>query len=128
MRAFLADAVLVLHFCLAAFIAVGVVLIWLGIWRRWDWILSFRFRLLHLSAIGIVALEGVLGIACPLTVWENWLRQDGGERSFVAHWVQRALYYDFPEWAFAAVYVALAAITALAWIIAPPKRRVTWTR
>jgi len=125
MRAFLADAVLVIHFALASFIALGVVAIWLGIWRRWRWILSFRLRLLHLAAIGFVALEGMLGIACPLTVWESWLRQDAGERSFVGRWVQRALYYDLPEWFFVAIYVSAAAITALAWIIAPPQRGAT---
>ena len=118
-----ADAVLFIHFGLACFISFGFIAIWLGIWCDWRWVRNRSFRLLHMLAIGIVAVEGLLGIACPLTAWENWLRQDAGERSFVARWVQELLYYDFPEWAFTALYVAMAALTAFAWVLAPPRRR-----
>lgn len=122
-RAILADVILVAHFALAAFISLGLVLIWLGIASSWQWIRQRGFRLLHLSAIVFVALEAVAGVVCPLTVWEDALRQSSGEQpSFIARWVQRLLYYEFPEWVFTTAYIAAAIATAIAWLIAPPKR------
>ncbi len=123
MRLFLADLVLVLHFCVAAFIVVGLAATWLGVWREWKWVRNFAFRSAHLVAIGFVAVEGLLGLTCPLTAWEDWLRRGGGESSFVARWVQRLLYYDLPEWMFAVAYVAMAIVTAITWMLAPPVRR-----
>jgi hypothetical protein len=123
MRLFLADVVLMLHFCLAAFIVVGLAATWLGAWRGWRWVQNYGFRLAHLVAIGFVALEGVLGLTCPLTLWEDWLRRGGGESSFVARWVQRLLYYDLPEWMFAVAYVVMAVLTIITWVLARPLRR-----
>jgi len=117
-----ADALLVTHFLIAAFIVGGLLLTWIGALRRWRWVRNPWFRYLHLCAIAFVALEAVLGIACPLTVWEDLLR--GGLRpgSFVGRWVYAALYYRAPEWVFTAAYLAWTAATlaTLKWI--PPAR------
>ena len=123
MRSLLADIVLVLHFALAAFIVAGVVCTWLGAALGWQWIRARGFRIAHLAAISFVAAEALLGIACPLTVWEDTLRQGPVERSFVARWVGRLLYYDLPEWTFTTAYVAAAAVTCLAWWVIPPRPR-----
>jgi hypothetical protein len=122
MRLLLADIVLLLHFALAAFIVVGLAATWLGAWLHWRWVRNAWFRTVHILAIGVVALEGALGMTCPLTLWEDSLRQDSGGESFVGRWVQQVLYYDFPEWIFTLTYLALAAITAIAWIVVPPRR------
>ena len=122
MRALLADAILIVHFAIAAFIAGGLASIALGAALRWDWIRNRMFRLAHLAAIVFVAAEALLGAACPLTVWEDALRFGATERSFVARWVARVLYYDFPEWVFTTAYVAAAAATVAAWWLAPPRR------
>ena len=82
------------------------------------------FRYAHLGAIAFVALESVIGVACPLTVWEDALRGAGPQgKSFIGRWVSYFLYYDLPPWAFTALYVlfALAVATTLFWI--PPRRR-----
>ncbi len=63
------------------------------------------FRYLHLGAIAFVAAEALLGIACPLTVWEDLLRGGVRPESFVARWVQYFLYYRAPEWVFTSAYV-----------------------
>ena len=123
MRLLLADIVLVVHFGLAMFIVVGLAAIWLGAARQWRWVRNFRFRITHIAAICVVALEGVLGVTCPLTLWEDWLRQSGAEPSFIARWVQRLLYYDLPEWVFAAAYLGMAAVTALTWLYVRPQTR-----
>ena len=49
----------------------------------------------------------------------------GGVRpeSFVGRWVHRWLYYDAPEWLFAALYVAWALATLVTLAAAPPRRK-----
>lgn len=74
MRALLADAVLVVHTLFVLFVVGGFVLIWIGHWRSWRWIRNARFRGLHLAAITFVALESLVGLSCPLTMWEDALR------------------------------------------------------
>jgi hypothetical protein len=122
----LADVILVVHFAIAAFVAGGLILVWLGAWRKWGWVRNRWFRYLHLAAIGFVALEALAGIACPLTVWEDSLRGGGSSESFVARWVRWALYYEAPEWVFGAAYLAWAAATLATLRLVPPspgKRR-----
>ena len=70
-------------------------------------------------------VESLVGMLCPLTVWEDVLRQAGGpEASFIQRWVSRLLYYDLPESVFAIVYVVFAALVAATfWLIRPERRR-----
>ena len=118
-----ADALLVVHFLIAAFIAVGLVLVWLGAAFGWRWVRTPWFRYFHLAAIAFVAAEAVLGIACPLTVWEDLLRGGVRPESFVARWVHRLLYYQAPEWIFTAAYALWTVATLLTLWLVPPRRR-----
>ena len=118
-----ADALLILHFVIAAFIAGGLVLVWLGAAFGWRWIRDPWFRYVHLGAIAFVASEALLGIACPLTVWEDLLRGGVQPESFVARWVHRLLYYRAPEWIFTAAYALWTAATLLTLWLVPPRRR-----
>jgi hypothetical protein len=113
MRALLADTVLVVHTLFVAFVVVGFVLVWIGHFRNWRWIANARFRALHLAAITLVAVEGVIGMTCPLTAWEAALRGESAERSFVARMLHAVVFHDFPEWVFTVAYVAFAIVTAL---------------
>jgi hypothetical protein len=118
-----ADAILVIHALFVLFVVGGLVLILLGA-RRWSWARNRTFRALHLAAIALVAAEALLGIACPLTIWEDMLRATGpGQRSFIGRWVARLLYYDFPEWVFATAYCAFALAVLWAWRAVPPRVR-----
>ena len=118
-----ADALLVAHFLIAVFIAGGLLLVWLGAAGGWRWVRNPWFRLLHLAAIGVVALEALFGVACPLTVWEDLMRGGLQPQSFVGRWVQALLYYEAPERLFSVLYVlwALAALLTL-WLVPPRKR------
>ena len=118
-----ADALLVAHFLTAAFVVGGLPAVWLGAAAGWRWVRNRWFRILHLAAIGLIALEGVLGVACPLTVWEDLLRGGLQPRSFVGRWVQHLLYYDAPEGLFTALYVAWALATLVTLWLVPPRRR-----
>jgi polyferredoxin len=118
-----ADALLVVHFAIAAFIAGGLVLVWIGAAAGWRWVRNPWFRYVHLAAIGFVAAEAILGYACPLTVWEDLLRGGVRPESFVARWAYRLLYYNAPEWVFAALHIGWAAATLLTLWLVPPRRR-----
>lgn len=119
----MADALLVVHFLIAAFIVAGLVLVWLGAAFGWRWTTNPWFRYLHVGAIAFVAAEALAGVACPLTVWEDLLRGGVRPESFVGRWVQRLLYYQAPEWMFTAAYVAWTAATLLTLWLVPPRRR-----
>jgi hypothetical protein len=120
----LADLVLIVHFLFVAFVVGGLALIWIGAAAGWGWVRNFWFRIAHLAAIAFVAGEALLGIWCPLTVWEAQLRGAGVEKSFVAGWVHRVLFYDFPERVFTIVYVLFAfAVAATLWLVPPRPRK-----
>ena len=118
-----ADALLAVHFLIAAFIVAGLVLVWLGAAAGWQWTRNPWFRYLHLGAIAFVAAEALAGLACPLTVWEDLLRGGVRPESFIGRWVQRLLYYQAPEWAFTVAYVLWTAATLLTLWLVPPRRR-----
>jgi len=123
-RTYLADAILIVHFGFVSFVVGGFALILVGAALGWRWVRSPLFRYLHVAAIAFVALEALVGMACPLTVWEDVLRQASPEGpGFVRRWIGRVLYHDFPAWVFTTAYLlfALAVAALLKWI--PPRKR-----
>src|SRR5262245_1150419 len=105
----MADAILALHTVYVLFVVGGMALICVGAVRHWNWIRRFWFRVLHLAAIMLVAIEAVVGVACPLTVLEDWLRSsEGPAAGFVERWMHWILFWDFPLWVFTLVYLLLA--------------------
>jgi hypothetical protein len=123
----LADAVLLVHFAIVLFVIGGLVLIVGGNLRGWQWVNGMRFRLAHIAAIGVVVAQAWLGRVCPLTTLESWLRRQAGETiyqtSFIEYWVQRALYFDAPSWAFTLAYTLFGLLVLGAWWCFPPVRR-----
>ncbi len=117
-----ADLVLVVHALFVLFVVGGLAAVIVGA-RRWPGVRHRAFRLAHLGAIAFVAAESLLGIACPLTVWEDALRGGGPARSFVGRWVARLLYYDLPDWMFTVAYCAFAAAVVWAWRKVPPRAK-----
>jgi len=123
--AWLADAVLIAHVLFVLFVVGGFSLILTGA-GRWAWVHNRAFRTAHLAAIAFVAVETLLGFACPLTLWEDLLRSTGREeRSFIGRWLAWLLYYDLPEWVFATAYCAFALAVVWAWRAIPPRARST---
>ena len=120
----LADLILVIHFAYVLFVVGGLLLTWAGYALRWRWVRNWWFRVLHFAAIAVVALEALIGVVCPLTLVEDWLRpgaeQDAG---FIQRWVQALLYYDWPLWVFTALYVSFAALVAVTFVLLPPASR-----
>jgi len=124
----LADLVLVVHAAYVLFVVGGQALIVLGWVRGWEWTSSLAFRLLHLVAIGLVMLEAWLGIRCPLTALENYLRLRSGvavyEISFIGHWLRWVIFYVAPDWIFALIYTVFMALVILTWLTYPPRRKL----
>ncbi len=118
------DIVVFFHLAYATFVLVGFILILAGALFRWRWIRNRVFRWVHLVCIGVVAVEAVAGLICPLTLLENWLLvgsgQSGYERTFIGQLIYDLLYYDFPAWVFTIAYVSLAGLTALTLVLIPP--------
>ncbi len=63
----LADLIVVFHAAYVSFVVFGLVAILIGAALRWEWVRNFWFRASHLTMIGIVVLEALFGITCPLT-------------------------------------------------------------
>ncbi len=124
--AVLADAVLVLHFLVAAFNILALPLIWLGLVRGWPLGSSRVLRLAHLGSMGLTALCALLDRLCPLTEWESALRGAAGQAgyagTFLGHWLGRVLYVDAPMSVLAGIYAAWAGASVLTWLLAPPGR------
>ena len=114
-----ADLILVAHTGIVLFIVVGLVLILAGGIRGWSWVRNPVFRLAHLAAISVVVLQAWLGMICPLTTLEMWLRTKAGDAvypgAFIAHWAQQILYYEAPAWVFALCYTIFGALVLASW-------------
>jgi Protein of Unknown function (DUF2784) len=119
----LADLIVIAHCMIVLFVIAGVPLVYLGAALQWSWIRRPGWRALHLAAIVVIAAESLLGIACPLTVWEDALRGEHPAAGFIERWFDRLLFYHAPTWMFTVAYVAFAALVLVTWIAVPPKRQ-----
>ena len=119
----MADALLIVHFAIVVFIVGGLIAVWLGASLGWRWVRNPWFRYAHLAAIAFVAGEALLGIACPLTLWEDLARGGVRPESFIGRWVHRLLFYQAPEWVFAGAYVAWALATLATLRLVPPRQK-----
>lgn len=124
MYQFLANAVLIAHVGIVLFIIGGLLLTLLGAALGWQWVKNFWFRALHLVGIGYVATEAWLGIVCPLTTLELWLREQAGqtvyEGDFIAHWMRQIMFYEAPPWVFIAAYSGFGALVVASWFLVRP--------
>ena len=121
----LADTILLLHFVVVLFVVLGLPVILLGNRAGWSWVNNLWWRVAHLAAIGVVILQAWMGQYCMLTELESSLREQAGQfgykRSFIEHWVQRALYFEAPIWVFSMAYTGFGLLVAWAWWRFPPK-------
>ncbi len=126
--ALLADLIVAFHFCYVAFVIGAEIVILLGAAFRWRWVRVLSFRIVHLAAVALVAVEALAGAQCPLTTWEYQLRLRAGQTveaqiSFFARLVRSVIFYDFPAWVFLATYVGFALLVALTFVFVTPRRK-----
>ena len=126
----LADIVLTVHVAIVLFVVGGLIAIVAGNLAGnpagLRWVNALWFRVLHLVAIAVVVMEAWLGIECPLTTLEAWLRFRAGaeayDESFIQHWLQRLLFYQAPCWVFVVAYSLFGLLVVAAWWYFPPQR------
>ena len=121
----LADAVLVLHVTVVVFVVGGLLAVVVGNLCGIEWVNALWFRLAHLLSIAVVVAEAWMGVVCPLTTLEFWLRTKAGTPAagggFIEHWLQRILYYNAPAWVFVVGYTLFGLLVLAAWLYFPPR-------
>ncbi len=123
--AFLADTVVAIHLAYVGFVVLGLLAILVGRLMNWRWIRNPWFRFTHLSMIGIVVVEALLSITCPLTTLEYYLRAEAGqsfnEGSFIGRLSHNVLFFDFPPQYFLVGYCLFGAVVLATLILVPPR-------
>ena len=150
-RIILANVVVFFHVLFVGIVVVAVPLILIGWWRKWKWVRNFWFRLIHVIMIMIVVVETVVGVPCPLTIWERDLRLAGGQLEyqriedgsnketaegkwtlkpnkefdgdFVGRLLNRIIFYnDVPTAVLETCYYCFGALILLTLFLVPPRR------
>ena len=119
-----ADLLLITHTLFVAFVIFGLIFVLVGKLFSWRGIRNRWFRLVHLTAIGVVVLQSWLGIVCPLTTWEMALREKAGDvvyaGTFVSHWLETILYFSAPAWVFVLCYTIFGMLVLASWFWVRP--------
>jgi hypothetical protein len=122
----LADLVVVFHLAYVSFVVLGLGAILLGGWRKWGWVRNFWFRLLHFVMIAVVVLESLFGIVCPLTDWEDALREKAGETiakgSFIGRMAHQIMYVQLSPGVLTTCYCVFGLIVLATLFLVPPRR------
>ena len=116
-----ANLVLIIHFSVVFFLVFGLVALPIGHLRNYSWTRNAKFRVAHMLLMGFITLEASLGITCPLTTIENALRKIEYQKSFVAYWVSRFIYWDLPTYSFMILYFFCFTWSLVFWKLHPPK-------
>lgn len=125
---FLADVLVAIHFAYVFFVVGGMAAILAGIVLRWSWVRNFWFRSIHFLMMAVVVVETVFGIKCPLTDWEDRLREAGGvpieSETFIGRWIQSVMFYEptnVPPSVLSVCYFIFGLCILLVFIFAPPR-------
>lgn len=101
--------------------------IYVGRALNWSWVRSYWLRVAHLAGIGLVVAQTWIGMLCPLTTLEMWLREQSDlatyTGSFIEHWLQELLYWNFPALVFIVLYTGFALLVIATWYAVPPRQK-----
>ncbi|CAN5912446.1 hypothetical protein BH23PLA1_BH23PLA1_38950 [soil metagenome] len=121
-----ANVVVLIHASYVFFVVFGLVAILIGLALGKSWARNFWLRMVHLTMIVVVVVQAWLGVVCPLTTLENWLRRQAGqelyETDFIEHWAHRLIFFEFPPWVFIASYSVFGLIVLATFLFSPPRR------
>lgn len=124
LNSLLADFIVVLHLGYVMFVVLGLVLILAGKLFKWNWVRNSWFRLIHLGMIGVVVVESLLSITCPLTTLESYLRSQSGQTShsgsFMGRLAHDMLFFELTPDFFTIVYCLFGAIVLATFLVVPP--------
>lgn len=123
---FAALAVLYFHFAVVLFNVFWLIAVPLGAWLSRSFVRSYSWRMVHLAALVIVAVQAAAGRLCFLTVLQNNLQAASGGAtppSLLTRIVMVAIYWPLPDWVFAPLYILALAFAAFLWFAVPPHHR-----
>tara|TARA_R110002111_G_scaffold262869_1_gene342106 strand:+ start:12807 stop:13241 length:435 start_codon:yes stop_codon:yes gene_type:complete len=122
-----ADMTVVIHFSFVLFVLFGQILITIGVLAGWGWVRNLKFRVTHLASILFVVLESLVGVECPLTTLEYWLREKAGEAryqgDFIATRVHEILFFEPNPAMFTICYSLFGLVVLITFFLAPPRRK-----
>jgi hypothetical protein len=126
----LADIVVALHLVIVLFVVLGMAAILLGGVLKWQWVRNFWFRMIHLLIIATVVEEALLGIKCPLTDWEDMLREKAGETveqgTFIGRLMHKILFFQVSDMNIMTISYCLFGLVVLLALFFVPPRWPTW--
>lgn len=120
---------IIVHALWVAFMLTGFFWTVLAIFFHRRFFDFFWFRTLHLLGIMLVSLFPLLGRYCPLTIWENLLRQSAGapyEGGFIHHYLEKFVYPDIDPAAIRIGTFVVAFVTIAVYFLRPPERTKRW--
>lgn len=122
----LADAIVVIHFIWILFMLLGFILTLLGFWQK-GFFDRWLLRTIHLFGIAYVSLLAIMGKYCPITVWENILREKYDftltyPGSFMIHYAEKLVYPDVNPLIIQIPTTFIAVFIVLIFIFRPPKK------
>ena len=116
----IADLILIVHFAIVAFITLGFFFIPIGYKFKWHLTYNKRLRFTHLTLMGLITTESLIGLTCPLTTIEKVLRNNFHSKSFIDYWISKIIYWEIPSIFFMFIYSLCFFYTFLLWKIYPP--------
>ncbi len=116
-----ADLILIFHLLIIIFVSSLFFFIPIGYYKDWKWTRNFLLRITHICLITFITVETFFGIICPLTIFENHLRNILTETSLINLWVSKLIYWNLPTSYFLTIYSLCFIWTLFMWFYFPPK-------
>src|SRR5262245_42677684 len=117
MYVFLADVIATIHAAWVFVVVFGLLFTLLGGWLGWRWAGNRWWRSIHLAMILAVILRAAIWDSCPLTWWENDLREMAGQVDYEGSPVGKFMHdlihpgtQNVPNWVWLPVYAVFGAL------------------
>ena len=120
MNILFSEIVLLFHFCIFLFMVLSFFLIPLGYHKKWEWVKNRYYRLIHLILMGIIFIETILGFMCPLTILEDFLRNDIEINNKITQIIHQVMYWDLPTNQFIILYLLSLLYLIFLWFFFKP--------
>ena len=120
MNILFSEIILFIHFLIFLFITLSFILIPVGYFQKWKWVKNKYYRSMHLILMGIISIETILGFMCPLTILENYLRDDIKVDNKFTEIVHQILYWNLPNYQFIILYILSFSYLIFLWFFFKP--------
>ena len=120
MNILFSEIILLLHLLIFLFITLSFILIPIGYFQKWKWVKNKYYRSIHLILMGIISIETILGFMCPLTILENYFRDDIKVDNKLTEIAHQILYWDLPNYQFIILYILSFSYLIFLWFFFKP--------